>query len=311
MLGYVTAYKPEMKVKEAEIYKAYYCGICKSIGKRYGQLPRMTLSYDAAFLAVLLSSIADEKEALTREACIANPFKKKAIVHGRAINYSADVMLMLAYLKLKDDAHDEKKLSARFLAWQNKGKYRRIARTRSSLASKTEENLKHLNLLEAQRSAHLDEVSDVFARIMQGILTDGLEAVYEAKGSEEASSNSKKTFEAQKKILSRVGYNLGKWIYLTDAYDDIEDNIKNGAYNPLLYRFSYDKNEDIAVFKARIKNDVERNLILCLSEIAKSLDLLDIKKNKGIIENIIYVGLLKKTEEVLEIQIAEKRRSRW
>ena len=57
MLGYVKIDKGELKVREYEVYTGYYCGICKSIGKRYGQLPRMALSYDAAFLAVLLASL--------------------------------------------------------------------------------------------------------------------------------------------------------------------------------------------------------------------------------------------------------------
>ena len=83
-----------------------------------------------------------------------------------------------------------------------------------------------------------------------------------------------------------------------DAYDDIEENIESGAYNPLLYRFEY-KDEGATAFRERIKEDVERNLVIYLSEIAKAFDLLDIKKNRGIIENIVYVGLLKKTEEVL------------
>ena len=86
MLGYVVAYRPEMKVREAELYKAYYCGVCKSIGRRYGQIPRMVLSYDAAFLAVVLDCLDDEGENLSREGCIINPVKKKAIAYSDAID---------------------------------------------------------------------------------------------------------------------------------------------------------------------------------------------------------------------------------
>ena len=80
MLGYVVSYRPELKVWESEIYKAYYCGVCKSIGRRYGQLPRMILSFDAAFLALVLDCICEDVEVLSNEGCIANPFKRKAIV---------------------------------------------------------------------------------------------------------------------------------------------------------------------------------------------------------------------------------------
>ena len=99
VLGYVVAYRPEMKVREAELYKAYYCGVCKSIGRRYGQIPRMVLSYDAAFLAVVLDCLDDEGENLSREGCIINPVKKKAIAYSDAIDFEADVMLILAWYK--------------------------------------------------------------------------------------------------------------------------------------------------------------------------------------------------------------------
>ena len=87
MLGYVKVFKPELKVREYEVYCGYYCGVCKSIGKRYGQLPRMTLSYDAAFLAILLESVSADLDAPTQEHCIAHPLiKKKTIIRNPAID---------------------------------------------------------------------------------------------------------------------------------------------------------------------------------------------------------------------------------
>lgn len=77
MLGYVTADKPELKMREFEVYSGYYCGVCKSIARRYGQIPRIVLSYDAAFLALLLGGLSGEADEPTREHCIAHPAKKK------------------------------------------------------------------------------------------------------------------------------------------------------------------------------------------------------------------------------------------
>ena len=100
--------------------------------------------------------------------------------------------------------------------------------------------------------------------------------------------------------LADIGYHLGKWIYLIDAADDIEDNIITGAYNPLLYRFSYDStSESPGQFRERIAEHLKFNLYLYLSVIGKSVNSLDIKKNKGIIENVIYFGLNRKTEEII------------
>lgn len=98
---------------------------------------------------------------------------------------------------------------------------------------------------------------------------------------------------------------MGKWIYLMDAVDDIEENIRDGAYNPLLYRFNWQGKSDFAnetteEFRARIRKDLEFNLYHYLAVISEETAVLDIKKNKGIIDNIIYFGMNRKTETVLD-----------
>lgn len=98
--------------------------------------------------------------------------------------------------------------------------------------------------------------------------------------------------------LKSVGYHLGKWIYLIDAVDDIEENISSGAYNPLIYRFEYRDGEGADAFRSRIMEACRFNLFHYLGEIANAVDLLPLKKNKGVVENIIYKGLLIKTEEI-------------
>lgn len=310
MLGYVLPYKPEMKVKEADLYKAYYCGICKSIGRRYGQLPRFTLSYDAAFLAIMLDSLYDEKEYLVRERCIANPFKKKVIAYNEAIEFSADVMLILAWHNLRDDAEDEGKKTADVLSKLSHGLYEKIHGARPAFCNSIEEHLQLLKKVEKKDSHSIDEAAEAFAKIMEDIFREGtrliskahaMEAVYDELAYEDGDESiTKEGVVNSIKIMARIGYHLGKWIYLMDAYDDIAKDVKSGAYNVLLNRFDYRQGEAICAFKNRIMDDVKRNLFTYLAEIAKAVDLLDIKKNKGIIENVIYVGLLKKTEALLD-----------
>ncbi|MCF0120394.1 MAG: hypothetical protein HUJ65_02040, partial [Oscillospiraceae bacterium] len=103
MLGYVKIDKGELKVREYEQYTGYYCGVCKSIGRRYGQLPRMVLSYDAAFLAIVLSALEESPDELSQEHCIAHWIQKKPVIRNAAVDYAADVMLILAWYKLEDD----------------------------------------------------------------------------------------------------------------------------------------------------------------------------------------------------------------
>ena len=280
MLGYVTADKPELKMIEYEIYSGYYCGICKSIGRRYGQLPRMVLSYDAAFLALLMAGLSPEVDDHTREHCLVHPIKKKTIISNEAIEYAADVMLILAWYKLLDDAQDEGKIYAKTATATLKGIYRKLEVARPELCMKVREHLADLTELENAKCDNLDQAAEEFAKIMEAILDEAPVP----EGFKEGAA------------MKSIGYHLGKWIYLIDAVDDIEENIESGAYNPLLYRFNYQPGEED--FRGRIMETCRFNLFHYLGEIANAVDLLPLKKNKGVIENIIYKGLLKKTEEI-------------
>ena len=282
MLGYVTADKPELKMREFEVYSGYYCGVCKSIARRYGQIPIIVLSYDAAFLALLLGGLSGEADEPTREHCIAHPAKKKTIVSNNAIDYAADVMLILAWYKLMDDAHDEGRLRAKAALKAFRRVFRKLQRARPELCEKVDENLKALRRLEEQKCDSLDETAEAFAKIMEAIFEEG---------------PLPEGFKEQQ-VLRRIGYHLGKWIYLIDAIDDIDENIESGAYNPLLFRFHYEAEEE--GFKSRIMKTCRFNLFHYLGEIGKAVDLLAIKKNRGIIENVVYKGLLRKTEYITQ-----------
>ena len=80
MFGYVRAYKPELKVKEYELYRASYCGLCRSMGKCTGQCSRMTLSYDFAFLAIFRFALLGGELSFDKKRCLAHPFEKRAYV---------------------------------------------------------------------------------------------------------------------------------------------------------------------------------------------------------------------------------------
>jgi hypothetical protein len=105
------------------------------------------------------------------------------------------------------------------------------------------------------------------------------------------------------KALRWIGYNVGKWVYIIDAFDDIDKDIKNHSYNPLLLQYGYN-NDGAEKFKESIKSKVEFNLTYTLGEIARTNELLDFKQNRGLVENIIYMGMLRKTEQILKIGVA-------
>lgn len=280
MLGYVTTEKSELKMREYEVYSGYYCGVCKSIGRRYGQVPRMVLSYDAAFLALLFAGLDGEEDEPSREHCMIHPIRKKTIVSNPAVDYAADVMLILAWHKLLDDARDEGRVYAGAALKLLKRIYRKLEEDRPSLCRKIREHLRELTELEEAKCSSLDRAAEAFACLMKDIMEEGPVP----DGFRETAA------------LQSIGYHLGKWIYLMDAVDDIEENIESGAYNPLIYRFDYQPGEED--FRGRITESCRFNLLHYLGEIGKAADLLPLKKNRGIIENIVYMGLLRKTETV-------------
>ncbi|NLG88187.1 MAG: hypothetical protein GX494_03060 [Clostridiaceae bacterium] len=284
MFGYITPDKPELKISEFEIFRGYYCGVCKAIAKRAGHRGRFILSYDSAFLALLLDSLSSAPVSGEHKRCPVHPLNKRFIVNcGDVLEFSSDINILLAYYNLKDKWQDERKLFGPLGLLALRRGYKRVKKKHAALVRDIEKGLSELNELERSRCGQMDEASEPFAGIMQKVFE------YPAES------------DSDKKILGWIGYNLGKWIYLLDAYDDIEDNIKRGAYNPLVIQFRYGENEDIGSFKERIKKEVEFILVYSLSEMEKAFSLLDVKKNRGILENIIYRGLLTKTRQVLEM----------
>jgi hypothetical protein len=191
--------------------------------------------------------------------------------------------LILTWYKLLDDVSDEKKPTSRAALTLMKPLFKKLKKSRGALCDEVGTYLNEMSRLEKEKSSNLDQVAETFAKI--------LEAVFLAGPGTMDDNN--------KRVLARLGYHLGKWIYLMDAWDDLKENLISGAYNPLIYRYNYSADETLGEFKNRIKDSCEWHLLLCCGEMGKALDLLDIKKNSSIIENIVYLGLLRRTENVL------------
>lgn len=284
MFGYIVPEKPEMKIKEYELFKAHYCGVCKSIGKRYGQFGRLTLNYDSTFLAIILSAISGECFSIKKLRCLAHPSEKKhVIVDNKIIDYASDMNIILAYYSFKDKRADgDMYASAAAMTFLRRA-FRKARSIHSDKCALIEKRLDDLVLLENERCSSMDAAAEPFAKLMEEVVC------YEPLCED----------EKNKKILSWLGYNLGKWIYILDAYDDIEKDIKKANYNPLLYQYKYD-GQDINQFKEEIRDKVEFNLTFSLNQISGAFELLEVKLNKEIIENIIYLGMLRRTEKILK-----------
>ncbi len=270
MFGYVRIHKPELKVKEYELYKAVYCSLCRELGRHYGFLSRLTLSYDFTFLALLSMSMTDGCDGFERKRCAFNPLKKcNYCKNAEAQKMPSAAAMIMLYYKLKDNIKDEKglkKIGFYFLLPFFSVARKKAAREYPDIEKIVSDYIAEQERLEAEGCESLDEVSDATAKALSRLLMLCNED------------------EIQKRVLERIGYCIGRYIYILDAACDLEEDIKRNRYNVLKNNAS----EDIAEY---IKERAVPQLYFCVNEAGKAFELLDIKKYKTVLGNIIYLGL--------------------
>lgn len=270
MFGYIKAHKPELRVREYETYKAVYCTLCRKLGRSYGPIARFTLSYDFTFLALLDMSLKDGCEGFERKRCAFSPLKKcNYCKSDNGVEMPAAAAMILLYYKILDNLRDErgiKKLGYLFMKPIFSGAHKKAAKNYPEIEKIAASYIKAQNQLEADNCTELDAAADPTAQMMSELLSL-------------LSDN-----DGQKRVLSRLGYCIGRYIYLLDAAADIEADIKSRSYNVLKQECEGDPSEF-----ARKK--VEPQLYFCVNEAARAFELLEIKKYRDILGNIIYLGL--------------------
>lgn len=276
MFGYVKPYNPELRVRELEEYKAVYCGLCKQLGRSFGVFARFTLSYDFAFLAMLKTALDSEICPETeRCACIAHPFCKRIRVReNAAMQMAARAAMIGVYYKLLDDRADEgffRRIGAALLLPFAKRARRRALAFADGAAA--DEAAAKMSAAQAQLETEKCQIPDAAAEPTANFLAAVLK-------------NCAATAE-QAAVLERFGYLLGRYVYLCDALDDLEDDRRRGRYNPFLY----------AGGEAAIA--AKNALFLTTAELSDDFDLLELHRYEGILENIIRIGL---RAEVIRIE---------
>jgi hypothetical protein len=256
------------------------------------------LSYDSVFLAMILSAPFEQRDEIETFRCATHPGRKRNIaVRTEEIDYAADLMLLLGYFNLKDDWEDESRLigyaGERFL----RRAYQKMLAGMRDKALRIKTCLTELHSLEQERTESLDRVADPFARIMEEVMDyPGLARVRPSTAGDAAPRDY--GYEIRL-AYRRIGHYLGKWIYLIDAIDDLETDEKKDSYNPLRFMRRAAPTCETDTEAGALYERLKLNLQLYLSEIAQVMELLPFKKNSPILENIVYVGLNMKTEEIL------------
>lgn len=274
MFGYLQIHKDELKVKEYEAYKSVYCGLCKQLGRDYGFLTRLILSYDCTFYAILLMSLKRSCTGFSDGRCKFNPLKKCKFADCKDNAYSkaSAVSVISAYYKVVDDIDDSgffKRIALKIVKPFFGRRQKKAARRFPEIENIVSEMMKNQKATENDELVTIDKAANPTAKMISDL------AALEGGN------------DLQKRVLSEFGYQIGRWVYLIDAADDYEKDKKSGNFNPFI--------------KADINDKDYINSVLSQS-LARAYDaynLLDIIDFKPIIDNMMLYGFPNKQNAVL------------
>ena len=269
MFGYLRPFKDELKIKDYQEYKSVYCGLCRHLSRDYGLFSSLTLSYDCTVLAMLYMSVNNEKHCSEKGRCTVNPLKKCMICdsEGEGLRFAGAVSVIMSYYKLKDTMLDSgffKRIAAGILRLLLYGNYKRAAKALPEIDVLIDEMM--TAQAEAEKNnAGVDRSADATASLIKKLC-----------GMFSPDEKSRRSMEV-------FGYYVGRWIYLIDAADDLQKDIKRHNFNPFSVKYEGD-------IKA-VMDYCGEVLNMTAAQIVLSYELLEIGSFKAILDNIVYDGL--------------------
>ena len=255
-----------------DCYQAYYCGLCQSLGRKYGTAARMALSYDMTFAALLLTALYDPPTQTSQGRCAPHPLRTRPRAVNEFTDYAADMTVVLAYYNYLDDWQDDHKRSRLRLAKQLEPHLENIRRQWPRQCEAIHTKLDELNRLESANSTDLDALCNAFGALLGAVF------------------NPREDFWSP--ALTQMGRGLGGFIYLMDAYDDLKKDARHGSFNALAAT-KQAFGSDTAGFEARCRELLTQQMALC----AQNFELLPILKDTPegqLLHNTIYAGVWSK-----------------
>ncbi len=292
MFGYVQICKPELRLREYEQYRGVYCSLCKTLGKRYGAMLRLTLSYDMTFLALLTMALKPQGVGFCKSRCTYNPAKRcLACSDTETLDKTADTAALLSFYQCLDTVEDERffhSLKARLMLPFLRRYHKKAKLRQPALDAQIAEMMQKQAAVEAAKTASADAAAEPFAAFMQLLFSPLGEGT-------------------QKTVLARFGYCLGRYIYLADAAEDLEEDGRRGRYNPFVLSCRVNVNDPAEV--AACRQYAGEALRSCQAECIAAYDLLEIRRFDGILKNILECGVSDTLSRILtnERQRKDKR----
>jgi len=260
--------KPELKIKDYDVYHGFYCGLCSELKRKYGFLGQVTLTYDMTFLILLLSSVYDIPAKKSMERCLVHPGKKHLRLSNEVTEYAAHLNMILTYYHFLDDKEDEGSKKAWLGTVVYHGKKKKAARQQGHLEQHVREGLSELSALEKAGGMDACRLADCFGRLMAGLFDYRQDCF--------------------SKYLKELGYHLGRFIYIMDAYDDLEEDGKKGCFNPFLKQRGHPDFEKL----------IEGMLLDEMAAAADAFQKLPCLKYVDILGNILYAGVWNRYDDI-------------
>lgn len=258
MFGYVMCNKEELSKEEQQRYQSVYCGLCKTLERKYGQLARFSLNYEMTFLILFLSSLYEPSEIEQTFKCVMHPLKNKQECTNKYTEYAADMTIALTYHKCLDDWRDERKHLQHLYGNHLLKAYQEVLERYPRQCQVIEDGLRELTRIENTKGAIADNAVNSFGRIISEIF------VYEE--------------DFWSKELRAMGYDLGRFIYLMDAVIDYKKDLKTNNYNPL-------------VSMKKQPEEMEGVLKVMIGGAAARFEDLPLVQDEHLMRNIIYGGV--------------------
>ncbi|MDO4478949.1 MAG: DUF5685 family protein [Lachnospiraceae bacterium] len=261
MFGYIVANQEELKLKDIKRYRSFYCGLCRVLKKKFGMKGQLTLSYDMTFLVMLLTALYEVPAQFEKRHCVMHPVEKHEMRFNEISEYAADMEILLAYYKGRDDWMDEKSLKGRALEKALTKQARLVHEKWPRQSAAIADYIRRLDKAEKSGESDLDKVAG-YTGMMMGELFCYREDEWASE-------------------MKRMGFFMGKFIYLMDAYEDLEKDRKKHNYNP------WESYSDRPDFDALVEN----TLTMMLADAARAFEILPIVQDVDILRNILYSGV--------------------
>ena len=268
MFGYINVNSQELSEENKLMYRSYYCGLCRSLRDFCGAKGQVLLNYDMTFLVVLLTGLYEPKTESAQFTCMVHPVKKRLYRTNEIQDYAAQMNVLLAYYNLVDDWKDDKSYTKKTFAAMLKSDYERVAENYPRQTKAVERYIEKLAEYEENKETNIDLVAGLTGEMLGEIFAWREDEWYDE--------------------LRTLGFYLGKFVYLMDAYEDFRQDEKKDSYNPLRFMETEDEQEFETLCRLMMTS--------MMSECAKSFERLPILLHADILRNILYSGVWSKYE---------------